>query len=335
MHQFLADVIDQLDLAIDQLAVSDRNFDRFAMMLVDNVVELTLHRYFRDRAGENDLYKDLSGAKFDPKIVKSGLGRNFDEKIRAARKLEFIDEAQCESLLNLHRFRNTAYHGGLYHEGILHSLAVFYFRNACDLLLRYKPTSMGWGSDDVVSHRARKYLGEAADGRILGGGGREPYSEAFQRLHLVASRMPCNLVEALASDMEETIRRTDEVIQFLADGGPEKRSRDYVVLEAQAWSVAFTDEAKKLAAERRHKIETMQGYIDWLTENINFGSSSDPVLGWKERQRHLAQESDEHKALKQYCDFIRQTEATRDSLVDAAMALEQHIDEQIDRIRGK
>ena len=33
MWQFVADQIEQLDLALDQLAMRDRNFDRFAMML--------------------------------------------------------------------------------------------------------------------------------------------------------------------------------------------------------------------------------------------------------------------------------------------------------------
>lgn len=45
MIQFLSDNIDQLDLALDQLVIADRNYDRFAFMLVDNVVELTLHRF--------------------------------------------------------------------------------------------------------------------------------------------------------------------------------------------------------------------------------------------------------------------------------------------------
>lgn len=53
MIQTLADHIDQLDLALDQLALHDRNFDRFALMLIDNVVELTLHTHARDRAAEN------------------------------------------------------------------------------------------------------------------------------------------------------------------------------------------------------------------------------------------------------------------------------------------
>jgi hypothetical protein len=49
MIQFLADNIDQLDLALDQIAMGDRNFDRFAILLIDNVVELTLDRYAKDK----------------------------------------------------------------------------------------------------------------------------------------------------------------------------------------------------------------------------------------------------------------------------------------------
>lgn len=41
--QFLADSIDQLDLVLDQVALH-RNFDRFGLMLMDNVVAPALHR---------------------------------------------------------------------------------------------------------------------------------------------------------------------------------------------------------------------------------------------------------------------------------------------------
>jgi hypothetical protein len=48
-RQFFSDQVDQLDLALDQLAMRDRNFDRFALMLIDNVVELTLHNHAEDK----------------------------------------------------------------------------------------------------------------------------------------------------------------------------------------------------------------------------------------------------------------------------------------------
>lgn len=139
MIQFLADNIDQLDLTLDQLAIADRNFDRFALVLIDNVVELTLHKFAQDKSSENKMWGDHDNTKHDPKVIKNALGQNFDAKAKAASKLGLINEALCESILNLHSFRNTTYHKGLRHERILHSLAIFYFRNTCNLLKAYEP----------------------------------------------------------------------------------------------------------------------------------------------------------------------------------------------------
>jgi hypothetical protein len=44
MLKVLVNVLEQMDLALDQLAVNDVNYKRFTLMLVDNVVELTLHQ---------------------------------------------------------------------------------------------------------------------------------------------------------------------------------------------------------------------------------------------------------------------------------------------------
>jgi len=334
MHQFYADVIDQLDLALDQLAVSDRNFDRFALLLIDNVVELTLHQYFRDKAGENELWQPSSDPQFDPRIVHKGLGRNFSEKAKGAKKLGLIDGSVCESLITLHLYRNTSYHQGLRHEGILHSLAVFYFRITCDLLLRYDPHSYGWGSDDVVSHRARKYLGPAAERPSATGHPTEAYRRAFQQLLYVSQNMDCNLIGDLADDLSRTIQATDELIDFLAENGPKKVTRDQAVIEAQAWSVAFTDEARALAQERSYDPECVQDFVSWVADNCALLEHGDPIARWNKRLATLAKETDEHKALKRYSDFIIQTEDSRDCLLNAAMALEQYIDEQIDRMRG-
>jgi len=41
-----------------------------------------------------------------------------------------LSQESCDSILNLHGFRNTAYHQGQRHEAILRSIAVFYFINA-------------------------------------------------------------------------------------------------------------------------------------------------------------------------------------------------------------
>ena len=330
MIQFLADNIDQLDLALDQLAVGDRNFDRFALMLIDNVVELTLYRFAQDKAGENEMWGHPAKPKHDPKTIDGALSQNFDSKVKAACKLGLIDNTVCESILNLHSYRNTAYHKGLRHESILHSLAVFYFRNACNLLQAYEPRWWSWSSSDKASYRAMKYLGNP---RI--GDHRKCFSAAYSRLDSVAASMEENLVGALSADLSQTVDLVDEAIGFLASDGPEIKSRNDVIIDSQAWPFAFTDEAKNFAKANGCKEKTVGLFVDWIAKNYNWPVKSDPVPGWRSRLDALAKEKDYHKALKRYCDFMRQTEDIRSQINEAAAQLDAYIQQQIDISRGK
>jgi hypothetical protein len=58
--------------------------------------------------------------------------------------------------------------------------------------------------------------------------------------------MEHNLAGDLANDMESTINLIDQAIDFLANDGPEKKQRDEVVIDAQAWPFAFTMMQKNL-----------------------------------------------------------------------------------------
>jgi hypothetical protein len=71
MIKFLADIIDQLDLALDQLALDERNFDRFAVILIDNVAELLLHRYALDKAEDHRRRAAHGTSPYDPKASKT------------------------------------------------------------------------------------------------------------------------------------------------------------------------------------------------------------------------------------------------------------------------
>ncbi|MCG2719102.1 MAG: hypothetical protein L6408_09765 [Nanoarchaeota archaeon] len=330
MIQFLADNIDQMDLALDQLAVKNRNFNRFALMLIDNVVELTLHRHARDKASENEMWSQLGKPKHDPNAVLKALGQYFGNKVKFAAKLGLIDNIKCESILNLHSFRNTAYHKGLRHEGILHSIALFYFVNACELLKCYSPMWWSWGSNDKLSHRARKYIGNPSFTNH-----EEVFNAAYQRLLDVADSMEEDLVGDLHSDMSATISSIDDAIQFLTNESPEERTRDQVIIYCQALSFAFTDEAKAFARQNSCPKTSVGQYVDWIVANYGWHVKSDPIPGWKRRLASLEKEKDYHKALKCYCDFMRQTEEIRSKINESAAQLDAYIQQQIDIARGK
>jgi len=185
MIQFLADNLDQMDLAIDQLAMNERNFDRFALMLIDNVVELTLHQYAKDKSYENDLWGRFNPPRNDPKVVAAALGPYFEKKIKLARNTKMLTDEVLDSILYLHTFRNTAYHRGLRHEGVLHALALFYFKNACTVLSNYLPSICGLSSKDIIPHRAMKYIG-SFDTMSFPMIGKDKFQAAWKRLYEIA-----------------------------------------------------------------------------------------------------------------------------------------------------
>ncbi len=61
----------------------------------------------------------------------------------------------------------------------------------------------------------------------------------------------------------------------------------------------------------------------------------DPIAGWKIRASDVRSEGDPHKALKKYRNFMTQTQPARAALEEAHGQVEQYIEEQIDRMRGR
>lgn len=331
MMQFLADHIDQMDLALDQLSMRDRNFDRFALMLIDNVVELTLHQYAQDRSYENDMWGRYEPPRNDPKLVAAALGPHFDAKVKLARGKGLLKDDVCKSIQYLHTFRNTAYHRGLRHEGILHSLALFYFKNACQVLSSYSPMFWSSSSTDQIPHRATKYLGKPNFLEC-----KAAFEAAWKRLREVAESMDDTLSSDLHGDMKETIDRVDEQIQFLVDDSPDgKKARKQVILECQAWSFAFSDEGKAYAKANHGPQTSIGGYVEWIVTTYPWPTKVDPIPGWRKRLRSLNAEKSPDAALKKYCEFMSQTEDLRALISESASQLDAHIQHMIDVARGK
>jgi hypothetical protein len=329
MWQFVADQIDQLDLALDQLAMRERNFDRFAMMLIDNVVELTLHQQARECSYENKSWGRDDDPKYDPNSVAQALGQAFDAKVRLARISAMLSDAVADSLLYLHGYRNAVYHQGVRHEGFLHGLAIFYFEIACGVLKAFNP--MWWTSgNETLSHRAVKYLGRPglADSR-------DAFPAACDRLLLVGRSLGDTLITDLDADMGETIERVDEQIKFLCEGSPHQITRQEAILSAQAWPLALTEKGKKWARENGYKATTVGGYVDWLSKNYPCLVRTDPIAGWRKRQESLRAEKDRYMGLKKYADFMLQTEQFRSDMDEAEASLSRHIDQQIDEARER
>ncbi len=324
MAKFLVTIIDQLDFALDHVVLQDINYKRLSLVLVDNAVELVLHRYAEQKSGEDRYARD--NPKNDPKMVTAALGRNFDAKVKLARVGGLLDEQVAQSISTLHDFRSQLYHRGILHEEILPALALFYFRVACDVLIRFEPRGYSWGSRHKVPHRAIKYVGKDPMKSPM-----KDFPAAWKRLKEVSEAMPLRLVEGLHDHMEQVIDTTDELIDYVVGGSPEKTTRQEFVVDCQAWAIAFTDKGKEFAAKNGCTVGTVGGYVNWLSKNYPWTIRTDPIPSWKIRLSSLKDEKDHHKALRRYTEFMSQTEEFREAVERAAAALDQHVESLMGR----
>jgi hypothetical protein len=330
MLKFLANIVEQLDLASEHLAEGDANNARFGLMLTDNVVEIMLHQLAKDKQNELRMFSYRGEEYQHAAALQRALGQHFDSKVRFAKLLGKLSDESGESILIFHSFRNEVYHIGVQHEAVLPTVADFYFKVACDFLGNYVPPFLSWGSDQKLPERAQKFF----SGHRTFPGTAEQFQKACLTLGAGAADIMSSVAEVLADHMEEVVEDQDTAIDLAATGGPNQRSRDEVIVDCQAWTLAFSEEGKKFTRENGWPGGSVFDHVKWIAQNYPLKFRRDPIPAWVERVEGLRREQNPHGALKKYRAFMDQTADIREKLDEAARAVDAYIDGEIKRMRG-
>jgi hypothetical protein len=332
MLLFLASVIEQLDLALEQISKGDVHYARFGMMLTDNAVELILHQIAKDKASNLKMYAWQKETYEHQAALDNALGRNFDAKIKFAKIASGLSDEIAQTITTMHGYRNEVYHVGLKHESLLPALASFYFDVACGYLSSYRPKGLGWGSNQKLPERSKKYF----KGDPFFSVGFDDFSNGCKALREACNHDPRHTITALSDEMDDVIEQQNIGIGIIAGGVYEgqQTTRDVAVLDTQAWRLAFSKEGKAFAAERGWDGNMLQ-FIEWLRTNYPHKFRSDPIDSWKAQARRLRAGKNPHAALSTYQSFMASTLDLREAIDESAAAAEREIDMLIDRARGK
>jgi hypothetical protein len=154
----LANTLEQLDLTLEHITKGDANNARFGLMLTDNAVEITLHQLAVDKNEKLKRFAYMREGYGHMSALERALGQHFVPKLKFAKIEGKLSDETADSIAILHEFRNEVYHIGIKHEPVLPTLAVFYFRLACDFLATYEPPFLMWSLDLRLPERAKKFL---------------------------------------------------------------------------------------------------------------------------------------------------------------------------------
>ena len=282
-------IVSQLDLALDHLAQPDEDFARFALMLVDNVVEHALHSHAHRinawgafLAGDPKIHE-----KIHEKFVRKALGKYFEDKVALAKKTRTISTEAAKSILHLHEMRNLAYHQGISYAETIRSLTIFYFKIACALLQK---DSVSFWQEKKTSYRVAKYFNP-----------HNPDENAiWAQLEKVAGTLHSDLLGDLVRGMTQIIKLTDGEIKFCANQFTPEMSRSNVV--KNALQNARFDSLSLLYAGK------IRIAADEQTD------SADPTSGWPKILQSLVAEKDPHAAVGKYCKFMEGTTEIREKI---------------------
>lgn len=331
--KFIANMIDQLDFALDHILLEDPNYKRLSLMLVDNALELALHRHASDRKRERHWGSDRENPL--AALIEEAIGQHFEPKVKLAKKTGWLSDEVARTINILHGYRNQLYHAGLMHERIVHVLAVLHLRTVCELLSTMPSQGVSYGLKMKLPHRAAKYLGMPP---FSGKDVRDLVRRAWARLREIAESLPFDLAGQLRADIEWRVGELDKNLDFLADAErPHKprKSRQDVVLESQAWHVAFTAQGRAFFQERRPPVKTLDDIVKFIINNYPFVVRTDPVQLWLKRAESIGKEKDPHKCLEKYQQLVDQMADVQLAVESATETLHGEIQAQMDRMRGK
>ena len=327
MLDFLANNVEQLDVALEHALLGDANNARFALMMTDNAVEITLHQTAVDAQMMSRLnwYRDEEYEH--ARELEAAFGNDFGAKVAFAGVLGRFNRETAETIRIGHRFRNEVYHLGVQYESVLPVVSRFYLEVACDVLAGYEPPFISYGSDTRLPPRALSHLGKVRHFDIEGLKTR--YRTACASLGARARVPPAEFANGLADHLAEVVEAQDMAIETIATGGPRKMTREEAIMDAMAGSVAFSERGKGVAAKSGWTGGSVGEYVRWLAEHGKLPLRGDPVDGWRRRARSVREEGNRHMALKKYRSFTDQTAEVRRILDEAHAEVERYIDLQI------
>ena len=326
MKQTLAHYVDQLHMAIELLRERRPVQARLALVLVDNVVELLVHRMatYASMFGENSIHPYLKPIReLERGQFRALRGQDFDRKVNALTDMGKVDKDFCRFAIVAHRYRNEAYHRGITRDDIVWALTWVYIGLACDFGSKGHGISGSSSADDYGDVAAGYFKMVGTTPGCL--------DVSAPVLALVKANRPIFLGGLAQVLSESIVRRLDELegqIDFVTENHWNKLEPEQVVVVAQYDAhlrrngpnyYQFGDEAKAR--------EAMRAFVAEVDQNWEPKHMRSPVPMWRGTARKIASARDDVDALARYQQLDDQMQPFEEAIVDLGSAVDAYMND--------
>lgn len=336
-------IVEQLDRAASELGTDHPINNRLALILIDNAVELIVHRLCHKHVMVDGMFsgypspEDTGFYVMTESELRKANGRYLKPKLRILVKKGDLNPRESRFIAIVHKYRNELYHVGLTHDDIIRAVANQYYLFCCDFFARTGNASV-WavtvpsnGSTEVMD----RYLPEP---------GTKPYLQdvddevvADKLRHALPNEMP-DLAETLSDSAIISVENIMDGFEFLVRDNPRGMSANEI-LELVQWQREFRVVLDKEKIDGHFSSPTYQREYIRLEREFNETWTQEykkiPELKWRRRAEEVKDEADPLIAMDRY-QTLRDEMAYLEEAIDTmATELDRWIQQEIDRIRGK
>jgi hypothetical protein len=330
----IAEQVKQFFVAAEQIGLKDTAHSRLAVILIDNVLELKIHKICEYIFAEDGMW-GASSRKYSENERKKVLGQHFDEKVNFLRRINYLNSDEADFILICHKYRNELYHRGILKEEIISHIANAYYFFACVFYKRNRPRSYcsGGGGSASAEKMLLVLIKKKEHLNLLNGDWDSIWNVVETR---VVSLEP-ELGQVLSAHLIARLQAVDELIDYVRAGGYQSfdTPEDYVK-HTQAWRFLWEDEGKKYIKENMPAGEySVQNYIDFLQQNWRPKYKYKDIARWEKRAKELNNEKSKFILLKKFDNILMEFESFEEMIMNDVEVFDNWVNEQVDIMRGK
>ena len=312
---------------------------RMAFVLLDNAVELLMHRRIKSDLAFNEMWVKLDSSSkscmpkeeyekwrkerkiVEPKRIKL-IDRFFDEKTKfLSEDHSHMSKPMASTLRSLHKYRNEIYHNDSVRKETIKTSAFLLFEITCALLSQLHPGSMSYYSGKPDCDDRKTFFGR--------------YKTAGHKNGMLKDRglsiIKRSLKEGISIDINELRRVLQQTMYERINNSVE--SIDFVMRDG----LGFKSREKTLKMIQLIQSGTLVGPVDYkkpLREFIPKFTMKNLSL-WKKQIKKLDKAKNKIRLFKDFAEIETEFEELELILMNAAMELDSAIQHQIDIARGK
>ena len=330
----LVQIVEQIHEAGRLLSLESAPHARMALLLLDNAIEILMHRAVMERFQHDDFYSRLfeqakaslpadtaaafiekSSYKLIPRKERKAM-RSFNPKVDFLTREGKLPEIMGQVVKALHRYRNDAHHQDKVRQATLQAAAVVCYELACEVLIALPPSSVGFLSTDDGSEFYSKY-------------GVEP-AEMIGNMPKIASKLRStigidenSLAEILSQHLLSRLDELNEQLNFICEYSGATHS-------GELKRIQFCKEAHGVGQLSKNE-------IDQRFEVYSAKYTLDHIADWRNKAELLRTQvgAGKLKLLGMFCEVEQELEPLEEAVNEVASFIDQEIAREIDQRRGK